>query len=82
MKLFIGNIPYAMTEDELKELLAEHNATSVKLIIDRETGRSKGFGFAEFGSKEDGEKAKEALNGLDVNGKTLVVDEARPRQPR
>ncbi|MDN3507666.1 MAG: RNA-binding protein [Simkaniaceae bacterium] len=82
MKLFVGNIPYATTEDELKELCAEFNPISVKLVIDRETGRSKGFGFVEFGNKADGEKAKEALSGLDVNGKALVVDEARPRQPR
>ena len=83
MRLFVGNIPYSMSEDELREVFEEcGNITSCKLIIDRDTGRSKGFGFVEFESKEEAESAVEKFNNADVNGKTLVVNEARPQEKK
>lgn len=84
MKLFIGNIPFASNESEMKDLFSEKytSLTSFKLIIDRETGRSRGFGFAEFSSKEEAEQAVEEMNGYNFNGKNLVVNEARPQEKR
>jgi cold-inducible RNA-binding protein len=82
MRLYVGNLPYSFTEEDLKNLFAEYNPSSVKLIIDRETGRSKGFGFVEIDSKEDALKAIQALDKKVVDGKALVVNEARPPQKR
>jgi cold-inducible RNA-binding protein len=82
MRLYVGNLPYSYSEEDLKELFAEYNPSSVKLIIDRDTGRSKGFGFVEIDLKD---KALEAIQALDkkvVDGKALVVNEARPQQKR
>lgn len=82
MRLYVGNLPYSTSEQDLKNLFTEYNPSSVKLIIDRETGRSKGFGFVEIDSKEDALKAIQALDKKNVDGKTLVVNEARPPQKR
>lgn len=82
MRLYVGNLPYSCSEQDLKDLFAEFNPSSVKLIIDRETGRSKGFGFVEIDSREDSLKAIEELDKKNVEGKTLVVNEARPPQKR
>ena len=83
MKLYVGNIPYSATEEDLKELFVKYSSVkSCKLIIDRETQRSKGFGFVEFDSKEEAMQAITDLNGKDFNGKALVVNEARPQPER
>ncbi len=83
MKLYVGNLPFSTTEEELRELFAPHgNVTSAILINDRETGRSRGFGFVEFGSNEEGNAAMAALNERDMGGRSLVVNEARPREDR
>ncbi len=82
MRLYVGNLPYSCSEDDLKNLFSDFNTSSVKLVIDRETGRSKGFGFVDIDSKEEAEKAINVLDKKNVEGKTLVVNEARPLQKR
>jgi len=80
-KLFIGNISYDSTEDSLKEAFSEFGTVeSVNIITNRDTGRSKGFGFVEMASEEEAQKAKEGLNGKEVDGRTINVDEAKPRK--
>jgi cold-inducible RNA-binding protein len=82
-KLFIGSLPYTTTDDELEQLFAaEGTVASAKVIFDRETGRSKGFGFVEFENDDEAKAAVEKLNGSDYGGRALVVNEARPQEPR
>jgi cold-inducible RNA-binding protein len=82
MRLYVGNLPYSCSEEDLKKLFSSYSTSSVKLIIDRDTGRSKGFGFVEIDSKEEAQKAMQELDKKVVEGKTLVVNEARPPQKR
>ncbi len=83
MKLYVGNMPYQLTEDELKELFSEAGeVVSVKIITDRMTGQSKGFGFIEMGSKQEGQQAISMINGRLVEGRPLTVNEAKPPQQR
>ena len=83
MKLYVGNLPYNITESELEELFHEFGTVeSVKIINDRESGRSRGFGFVEMTSREEGENAIESLNNKDIKNRSLVVNEARPRKER
>ena len=83
MNIYAGNLPYSLTDDALKALFEEFGAVkSAKVIMDRETGRAKGFGFVEMENKEDGAKAVEALDGADVAGRNLRVNEAKPREER
>jgi RNA recognition motif-containing protein len=83
MKLYVGNLPLSHTESDLENLFVPYNSViSCKLIMDRETKRSKGFGFVEFSSKEEAVKAIEELNGKDVDGRKLVVNEARPQEKK
>jgi RNA recognition motif-containing protein len=83
MKLFVGNIPFSMSEEDLRETFEEFGSMiSCKLIKDAETGRSRGFGFIEYSSKEEAEAAIENLNETEVQGKRLVVNEARPQEKR
>jgi RNA recognition motif-containing protein len=82
-KLYVGNLSYDSTEDSLKAKFAEAGeVTSVSIITDKMSGRSKGFGFVEMASDEDAKKAIEMFNGQEVDGRKLKVDEARPMQPR
>lgn len=82
-KLFVGGLPFATTDDELKELFAAHGTVaSATVVRDRESGRSKGFGFVEFENDEEGKKAQEALTGTEVGGRTITVDVARPKEER
>ncbi len=82
-KLYVGGLPYATTEDELEDLFSEHGTVeSVRVITDRMTGRSKGFGFVEMSSQEEAEAAAEKLNDSELEGRTLVVNEAKPREKR
>jgi RNA recognition motif-containing protein len=78
MRLYVGNLPYSCSEQDLKNLFSDYNASNVKLIIDRETGRSKGFGFVEIDSKEEAQKAIQTLDKSVFEGKTLTVNEAQP----
>ena len=78
-KLYVGGIPWATTEEELRVAFEQAGeVVSVAIIIDRITGRSRGFGFVEMGTEEEGEKAIEMFNGQDFGGRTLAVNEARP----
>ena len=83
MNLYVGNLSYDVGERELRSLFEQHGAIkSIKVIEDRDSGRSKGFAFVEMASPEDGKKAMAALNGADLLGRPLVVNEARPREER
>ena len=83
MNIFVGSLSYDVSEPEFKELFEEFGeVTSAKIITDRDTGRSKGFGFVEMSDKAEGQEAIDALNGKDVSGRTIVVNEARPREER
>ncbi|MBA4039694.1 MAG: RNA-binding protein, partial [Planctomyces sp.] len=83
MNIYVGNLPYSTTDTELTEIFSQHGAVaSSSIIIDRETGRSRGFGFVEMPNDEEARKAIEALNGAEMNGRPLQVNEARPREPR
>ena len=81
MNLFVGNLSYSTRSEELEALFAEHGTvTSAAIINDRETGRSRGFGFVEMSSSDEGRKAIDALDGQDFEGRRLTVNEARPRR--
>jgi len=80
--LYVGNLPWSTTEDELAQAFAPHaEVKSCRIITDRETGRSRGFGFVEV-NDEDAERAIAAMNGTQLSGRDLVVNEARPRQAK
>ena len=79
-KLFVGNLSFETTSDEIRELFSEAGTVdSCQLITDRDTGRSKGFGFVEMSSREGADAAKEKFNGQDLHGRALKVDEAKPK---
>jgi hypothetical protein len=80
INLYVGNLSYNTTESELRDLFASYGEVeSAKIISDRDTGRSKGFGFVEMSSRSDGEQAIAELNGKEFGGRTVKVNEARPR---
>ena len=82
-KLYVGGLPYATTDTELKEAFAQAgNVESAVIIMDKMSGRSKGFGFVEMSSDEEAQKAIEMMNGKDFGGRTLTVNEARPMEDR
>ncbi len=82
-KLYVGNLSYDVTSSDLETLLASHGTVlSAEVISDRSTGRSKGFGFVEMESEGEASAAIEALNGQQNGGRSLTVNEAKPRQPR
>ncbi|MEX0622039.1 MAG: RNA-binding protein [Candidatus Woykebacteria bacterium] len=82
-RLFVGSLAYEVTQDQLEELFSSVGAVeSVNLITDKFSGNSKGFGFVEMASDEDAQKAVEQLNGKELSGRTIVVNEARPREER
>lgn len=81
--LYVGNFPYSTTEDQLRELFGEHGTVeSVRIISDRNTGMSRGFGFVDMATEEEAEAAIAALNGTDYNGRALKVNVSRPREER
>lgn len=83
MNIYVGNLAYGMTEDELQQLFSEYgNVASTNIIRDRDSGNSKGFGFVEMEDKAAGEKAIEELDGSSVGGRNIRVNEARPRGER
>ncbi|HMR10421.1 MAG TPA: RNA-binding protein, partial [Polyangiaceae bacterium] len=82
-KLYVGNLAFHTTEDTLKNAFSEFGEVAeVKLILDRETGRSRGFAFVEMATPDDARKAMEAMNGADLEGRPLRVNEAEERRPR
>ena len=83
MNIYVGNLSYGMSEDELREAFAAHGeVSSAKILMDRETGRSRGFGFVEMPNQSEAEAAIAQLNGKDVGGRPLRINEARPRERR
>ena len=83
MKLYVGNLPFSTSNQDLNDIFGEIGAVkSCNVIEDRETGRSRGFGFVEMANKEDGERAIAELNGKEVNGRELKVNEAKPQENR
>lgn len=81
--LFVGNLAYGVADDDLSSLFGQHGeVASAKVIQDRETGRSRGFGFVEMSNDEEAAAAIEALNGQDLKGRSLTVNEAKPRTDR
>ncbi len=83
MNIYVGNLPYQTTESELESIFAEYGAvTSVRIITDRDSGRSKGFGFVEMEDDSAAENAITNLNGSEVGGRTIKVNKARPRPER
>jgi RNA recognition motif-containing protein len=82
-KLYVGNLAYGVSNSELEELFSPFGAVqSAQVITDRETGRSKGFGFVEMANDDEAQAAIQGLNGKDMNGRPLTVNEARPREER
>lgn len=82
-KLFVGGLPFSTTSDELEQIFSEFGSVaSAKVITDRDTGRSKGFGFVEFESDDEGKKAEAEMNGKEVGGRSVTVNQARPQKPR
>ena len=82
-KLYVGGLPYSVTEDQVRELFTPHGTIdSVRIITDKFTGQSKGFGFVEMASEEEAQKAIEGVNGKEMGGRTLTVNEARPEEKR
>ena len=82
-RLYVGNLPYQLTLDDLKEFFAgAGNVTDAAIITDRDSGRSKGFGFVEFATDDDATRAQSMFNGAQLQGRTLKVDLAKPRQEK
>jgi len=82
-KLYVGNLPYQTTEEEISEAFGAHGTvTSATIITDKFSGRSKGFGFVEMASDDEGQAAIDAMNGADFGGRSIVVNEARPPRER
>ncbi|MGB1090509.1 MAG: RNA recognition motif domain-containing protein [Oceanobacter sp.] len=83
MNIYVGNLPYSATKEELSELFSAHGEVSrATVIMDRETNRSKGFGFVEMPNDAEANAAIEALNGNELNGRALRINEAKPREDR
>jgi RNA recognition motif-containing protein len=83
MNIYVGNLSYTMSESELRDAFAAYgDVSSVKILMDRETGRSRGFGFVEMPNQSEGEAAISNLNGKELGGRALRVNEARPRERR
>ncbi|HSX28333.1 MAG TPA: RNA-binding protein [Candidatus Saccharimonadales bacterium] len=82
-KLYVGGLPYSTTDDDLRNHFAQYGTVaSARVITDRDTGRSKGFGFVEMDSEEEGQNAIKNLDGTDMGGRTIVVNQARPMEER
>jgi RNA recognition motif-containing protein len=82
-KLYVGNLTYGVTDSTLSQLFEPHGSVqSAQVIMDRDTGKSKGFGFVEMGSDAEAQAAIQALNGKEVEGRALTVNEAKPREDR
>jgi RNA recognition motif-containing protein len=80
-KLYVGNLPYSVRDSDLEDLFAAHGSVqSAQVIIERDTGRSKGFGFVEMSNDQEAQEAISALNGREMEGRTLTVNEARPKE--
>ncbi|MBO0612079.1 MAG: hypothetical protein RL122_2688 [Pseudomonadota bacterium] len=82
-KLYVGNLPYSITQQTLQDKFSQYgDVTSVSVITDRDTGQNKGFAFVEMSSGSDAQKAIDGLNGTDIDGRSVKVNEAKPQAPR
>ncbi|MDR2300152.1 MAG: RNA-binding protein [Comamonas sp.] len=82
-KLYVGNLPYGVRDNDLEQAFSQYGAvTSARVMMERDTGRSKGFGFVEMGSDAEAQAAIQGMNGQPLGGRSLVVNEARPMEPR
>jgi RNA recognition motif-containing protein len=82
-KLYVGGLPYSVSDERLKELFESHGTVeSAKVITDRYTDRSRGFGFVEMSTQQEAEQAVQALNGTELDGRSLTVNESKPRENR
>jgi len=82
-KLYVGNLPYSFRDSDMEQAFAQYGTvTSAKVMMERDTGRSKGFGFVEMGSPAEAQAAIQGMNGQQIGGRGLVVNEARPMEPR
>ena len=82
-KLYVGNLPYSFRDEDLQQAFSAHGSvTSAKVMMERDTGRSKGFGFVEMGSDAEAQAAIEGMNGQSLGGRSITVNEARPMEPR
>ena len=82
-KLYVGNLPYSVRDDDLQQAFSEFGAVnSAKVMMERDTGRSKGFGFVEMGSDAEAQAAINGMNGQSLGGRSVTVNEARPMEPR
>jgi cold-inducible RNA-binding protein len=80
-KLYVGNLPYSVSDSDLQQMFEAHGTVqSAQVIMDRDTGRSKGFGFVEMGSDAEAQAAINAMNGNEIDGRALTVNEARPKE--
>jgi RNA recognition motif-containing protein len=83
MDIYVGNLPYDVSDSDLQQLFSQYGTvTSARVVIDRVTGRAKGFGFVEMGDKAEAEKAISATNGFEMNGRALRVNESQPKPSR
>jgi cold-inducible RNA-binding protein len=82
-RLYVGNLPYSTANEDLANLFAQYGTVLfAQVVLDRDTGRSKGFGFVEMNTAQEAQKAMQALNGQELGGRPLIVNEARPREER
>lgn len=82
-KLYVGNLPYSFRDDDMQQAFSQFGSiSSAKVMMERDTGRSKGFGFVEMGSDAEAQAAIQGMNGQSIGGRNLVVNEARPMEPR
>lgn len=82
-KLYVGGLPYSTTDDQLRTAFAAvGEVTEASVVTDRDTGRSRGFGFVEMATEDDAQKAIDSLNGTDLDGRNITVNEAKPREER
>jgi len=82
-KLYVGNLPFSSTDDSLRSMFEPHGAvSSSSIVLDRDTGRSRGFGFVEMTDDGEADRAVQAMNGQQIDGRSIVVNEARPKEPR
>lgn len=83
MNIYVGNMPYSMTDAEVKDLFAQYGTVdAVRIVMDRDSGRPKGFAFVEMSNADEAKAAIDAVNGTQAGGRALVVNEARPREER
>ena len=83
MNIYVGNLPYSIDRDQLREIFAQYGEVrAARIVIERETGKSKGYGFVDMDNNEEANAAIAALNGTDIGGRKVIINEARPREDR